>query len=204
MSLKATFDHTQFYELANAILNGITIQCGAEQFIVREVEFYYCNTAHPDQYTHCSEEQQQHCKFYFHKHKNGSYKGGTYKGLDITMSHDGIVYLGCLIRSIENINTHEFIEGPCKSVDTFLHLHHCNDVNDFVKTKSLPLDIFEQKNGLYVVHNDVRRDDIYFGPRIGLSNKYPEFKDKLYRCATNINKIKKQRKTFVKQNGKII
>jgi hypothetical protein len=40
------------------------------------------------------------------------------------------------------------------------------------------------------------------GPRIGLSDKYPEFKDVSYRYATNINLIKKQRKTFVELKKK--
>lgn len=190
--------HTNFLELANVILNNVSLHVNDKTFRICEIEFYYHNNEHPDTYTHCSDEQQMNCKFYFHKYKNGSYKSGTYKGLDITLSPNKNTYFGCLIRSLYDVNNNIFIEGPCKLVNAILSQYECNDVKEFVENKELPLDIYDDTYGFYIMDDNMRYEQIFCGPRIGLSDKYPAFRDLKYRYAIKISNIKKQRKTFEK------
>lgn len=195
------FDHTRFADIADIILNNTIIVAGTQQYAIREIEFYYKNALHPDNYTHCSDEQLQNCKFYFHKFRNGTYKTGTYKGLDITLSPNNETYFGCLIRSIENTQIPNFIEGPCRSVDALLKNVGYDNINDFVVNKQLPLGIYDKSVKIHLEHTPNKLNDtIYCGPRIGLSEKYPDFRNKNYRYATNISRIKKKRKTFVEVN----
>jgi hypothetical protein len=56
-----------------------------------------------DEYTHCNDDQLKYGYWYFHKFPNGSYKGGTFKGLDITLGNNKDKYCGILIRSIYDI-----------------------------------------------------------------------------------------------------
>jgi hypothetical protein len=55
------------------------------EFRLTEIEFYLYSETHPDPYTHRSEEQRAFNAFYFHKFSNGTYKSGTWKGLDICL-----------------------------------------------------------------------------------------------------------------------
>ena len=191
--------HQNFIELADIILNKITLHANDKTFRICETEFYYCGPNHMDTYTHCSDEQRMNCKFYFHKYKTGSYKSGTYKGLDITMSPNKKTYFGCLIRSLYDVEDGVFIEGPCKSVNTILEQFGCKDVKEFVSDKELPLDIYDDSYNFYIMDDDtMKMEQIFNGPRIGLSDKYPEFQNLRYRFATKISNIKKQRKTFQK------
>jgi hypothetical protein len=192
-------DHTHFNEIAKKLLNDSILHVNGIEYKLCEIEFYYHNGEHKDMYTHCSKEQNEKCKFYFHKFHSGTYKSGTYKGMDITLSPNKDTYFGILVRSIMNIKTNEFIEGPCRVVNKILEHFGCKEVYDFVRDKKIPLDIYDETTKLYIIDCVGKfNDEIYKGIRIGLSDKYPEFQIKKYRFATNINKIKKQRKTFSK------
>lgn len=190
-------DYDNFMDLADILLNKTLLKVNHKIFRICEIEFYYFSKAHPDAYTHCSDEQKMKCKFYFHKYKTGAYKSGTYKGMDITMSPDDVAYCGILIRSILDVDTDEFIEGPCCTVNTILRQYKFDNVSDFVAGKKLPLDIYDEEHKLFIVDtNNLKHERIYKGPRIGLSNKYPEYQNAKYRYAIMINRIKKKRKTF--------
>lgn len=192
------FDYKNLNDLADVLLNKTLINVNNKKYRPCEIEFYYKGTGHEDLYTHCSNEQRMKCKFYFHKYKTGSYKSGTYKGMDITMSPDDDAYFGILIRSLCDQENNEFIEGPCKSVNKILEQYGFTEVKEFVNGKQLPLDIYDTSNKFYVINtNDLKQEKIYKGPRIGLSDKYPDYQNINYRYAIMINKIKKQRKTFI-------
>lgn len=199
--LPITFTHFKselFDEIANIFLNQTLINAGQRTYRICEIEFYYCGNGHNDTYVHCSEEQRMKCKFYFHKYHTGTYKSGTYKGLDVTISPNDNIYFGVLIRSIQDCATGEFIEGPCRSVNVLLSQFNCDNVQDFMKNKVAPLDIYNTSSGLYLTHpSSLDICSIYKGPRIGLSDKDLIFRDKLYRYAIMINNIKKKRNTFV-------
>ena len=62
-------------------------------------------------------------KWYMHRMtaKNPmSFKGGSYKGMDLTFGDNKNSYGGILIRSILDLKTNEYIEGPCNTLDAFL------------------------------------------------------------------------------------
>lgn len=192
--LLQTFDYTQFNTLADIILNNTLLIVKDKRYRICEIEFYYQSDQHNDQYSHGSEEQHMLGKFYFHKYKNGTYKSGTYKGLDITVSPNSSVCFGILIRSIQDQDTMQFIEGPCKSVNQMLELFGCQTVNQFVLGKTLPLDIYDTNNQFYLTHTcSLSNESIYMGPRIGLSDKYPDFQSRWYRYAILTHNIKKKR-----------
>jgi hypothetical protein len=200
--------YENFPNIVNILFNNTLLHVNESTYRLCEIEFYYCGDGHRDEYTHCSEEQNQFGKFYFHKYQNGTYKSGTYKGLDITLSPNKDTYFGVLIRSIKNMDNYDFIEGPCKTVDEILKQFDrkptkdgktcsCTEVKHFTDGKELPLDIYDVNNKLYLEHFEETDDyDILTGPRIGLSDKYPEFKDKPYRFVSS-KYVKKQKNTLV-------
>jgi hypothetical protein len=51
---------------------------------------------------------------------NMSFKGGSYKGMDLTFGKKGVVHGGILIRSIMDMQSKEYIEGPCNTLDRIL------------------------------------------------------------------------------------
>lgn len=193
--------YDQFGELANILLNKTILRVKDKRYRLCEIEFYYKGKGHEDLYTHCMDEQRMKCKFYFHRYKTGAYKSGTYKCLDITLSPDNDAYFGILIRSICDMETGEFIEGPCKSVNMMLSQFGFQTVSEFVDGKTVPLDIYDTTNQFHIIDaNDLKQEQIYKGPRIGLSSKYPDYQTLNYRYAIMISKIKKQRKTFIAIN----
>lgn len=199
----SNFDHTKFDQVANQILNHHVLIVKDKTFRICEIEFYYKNKEHNDEYTHCSTEQAMFHTFYFHRYKNGTYKNGTYKGMDLTFGNRSStgehLYCGVLIRSIYNVETNEFIEGPCRTVNKILEINGFADVTGFMKDKnSIPL--YEKNNYLYFnfkVNNNP--DEVFKGMRVGLSDKYLDFQFRDYRYAIMVNRIKKQKK-FKKLN----
>lgn len=179
-----------FVIIADTILNNTIIRSANRKYRICEIEFYLKSDTHPDSYTHCNVDQLKQCTFYFHKFANGSLKNGTFKGMDIVLGHDNI-YFGILIRSIYNLDTDQFIEGPC------------NCVNEIIKNKSLKEFIGNRvefncltEKYLSIESYDLPLLDIFFGNRIGLSDKYPEYKNRPYRFLTMMNKIKKGKKSM--------
>jgi hypothetical protein len=192
-----SWNFDQFDQLANILLNKTLFVANAKKFRLSEIEFYYCGEGHSDTYTHCSDEQQMNGKFYFHKYKTGTYKSGTYKGLDITLSPDKLAYFGILIRSIQDQETGKITEGPCKSVNMLLEQFGHTEVKDFVRDKILPLNIYDEQYQFHIIDtNQLPAQIIYKGPRIGLSDKYPQFKELPYRYAINLDQIHKQKRSM--------
>lgn len=195
MSITKSFEHTKFNEIANTLLNKTVLVVKDKTYRLCEIEFYYKGKDHDDTYTHTINDQSEFGKFYFHKYKNGSYKSGTYKGVDLTFGdRETMLYCGVLIRSMMDVNTKEFIEGPCKCVNKILELFGFNDVKSFMDGKQSPLSIYNKEQQLYIMDSNLDKNDVFVGPRVGLSDKYPEWKMKDYRYATNIKLIKKQKK----------
>ena len=195
---KQNYKVEEFNALANYILNNIIINANGTKYRICEIEFYYYDTTHPDEYVHQSSDQKQYGKYYFHKFHNGTFKAGTFKGLDIILgNHD--TYFGILVRSIKNIESDEFTEGSCNVANKILNCFSVSNVKELFQ-KHYPLssqiDISDDKLKLEPIIQ--KNEIVYTGPRVGLSDKYPEYKTKNYRYCTFINKIKKQKKTMNK------
>ena len=138
----------------------------ATQFQIEEVEIYH----EDDPYTHGHPSQLQvpSDRWYFHrasKKTDAKYKGGSFKGVDITFPGGG-----CLVRSISILPGKKypkgiFIEGPCRVVEWLLEEAGCSDIEDFdikngLKVKG-KLVTYEKGDGVY-------DDYIVSGPRVGL------------------------------------
>lgn len=195
MFTNVSTEFKNFDKIADILLNQTIIYADQNKYRICEIEFYYKGDGHEDTYTHCDDDQLEFKKFYFHKFKNGTYKAGTYKCVDITLGNkDKQIYFGVLIRSIYDIDNKVFIEGPCRSVNKFLEHFSFTTVTDFMKGKPDPLDIEDKTHKFYLEEDKtLTKERVYKGPRIGLSDKYPEFRNKDYRYATMINNIKKEK-----------
>lgn len=190
----------KFDILTSFLLKDIVLIIAGEEYSLEEIELYYYSNNHRDRYTHRSADQLQNSKWYFHKFKNGSYKGGTYKGLDITIGNGIDAYGGILLRSIMNINTNMFIQGPCKIVDHIIEQTENGSLQELINEMN-DLDVFNKKNEFYLKHNkksgEKSSETIFSGPRVGLSLKFPKYLIKNYRFIKKPNKIVKYRNTII-------
>lgn len=190
-------NESYFVQMADRLLNECYLLVNGRKYRLVEIEFYLNSPNHPDLYTHCNPDQLLMNTFYFHKYKTGTYKSGTYKGLDITFgSADENVYFGILIRSIQDMETDEIIDGPCNSVNRILREYDCSDVMEFTEGKNL--DIFKNKRKFILVQtDDLDQEIVSMGPRIGLSEKYPDYQTRNYRFAIYKNRLKKKKTSLV-------
>lgn len=166
-----------------------------ERYSIREIEVYLHCRSHPDPFVHCSPEQQEYMMWYFHRHKTGTYKSGTFKGLDLTLGSNGI-FFGVLIRAIADPSG-TVIEGPCNVVDHILEKYGISDISTFTKGDSLSA-VGNRRNFLLLTdHPTENKFDVYSGPRIGLNkDKDTDYATRRYRFVTDIGKIKKQKKSL--------
>jgi hypothetical protein len=149
---------------------------------------YLHNHIHPDKYTHCDVLQLTYNKFYPHRFNNKTYKNGTYKCLDYTFGDfESKSYFGVLIRSIENIDTKDFFTGPCVSVNELLSNYGETEFKPFMEK-------YDIDQEFKLEDYDFDSEEIYIGPRVGLGDKYPDYKNKNYRFAIKTKQIKKQKK----------
>lgn len=176
-----------FTKYAKKLLNKKILVVKDIEYRICEIEMYYCNDIHPDKYTHCDEMQMEFGEFYPHRFKNGTYKAGTYKCLDIAYGDkETKTYYGILIRSIQRIDTKEFFTGPCVCVRELLSKYDMNEFAEFIEKYDINKEFKLKKK-------EMTKEKIYIGPRVGLGDKYPDYKEKNYRYATNIKLIKKQK-----------
>lgn len=123
-----------FIEIANKILNQMILIINGRKFRICEIEMYLKSSNHPDNYTHSNPDQKSFGKFYFHKYSNGTFKSGTWKGVDIVLGNE-TKYFGILIRSMVELDQNfkpkfsEFIEGPCKCVNKLLEQFGLTEVS---------------------------------------------------------------------------
>lgn len=106
-----------FDRIAERLLNGTHFMVGPERHRFTEIEFYYHGGKHLDTFTHRDPIQTQVGRWYFHKTR-GTYRGGSFKGLDVTFGGDH-AFGGILIRGIEPAGG-QLIDGPSLCVDHML------------------------------------------------------------------------------------
>lgn len=151
----------RFHELANILLNQCILKIGLQDYRISEIEFYVYSKEHQDKYTHCAATQKQYGQWYFHK-KGKSFKGGNYKGLDLTLG-DGENYLGVLIRRIKNYDTNITTDGPSLVVDKILEENKVKDISEFLASPKSVLEIIPQSK--------LDSLEFFMCPRHGLSTK---------------------------------
>lgn len=121
----------------------------------------------------------------------GTYKAGSYKGLDLSFGNPELPATGgILLRSLMPVTVtekdgkilvsnsgskDEFIEGPCNCVNRIL-LETTGDkdkgIKDLVQMPEFNLDAFDQKSNFHLVTNVVMPTrEVIKNPRVGLSLK---------------------------------
>src|SRR6187200_1023890 len=106
-----------FAGIAAALLNRTRWVIAGRPHRLTECEFYYRGPAHDDPFTHGDPVQVHAGRWYFHK-TAGVYRGGSFKGVDITFG-DGTARGGILIRGLE-LPDGAMIDGPSLLVDHVL------------------------------------------------------------------------------------
>ncbi len=107
-----------FLRIADQLLNGTEIVARGQRHRFLEVEVYYTHPEeHPDPFTHKETLQLECGRWYFHR-TGGEYRGGSFKGLDLSFG-DGTAFAGMLLRGIETAEG-EVIDGPSLLVDRLL------------------------------------------------------------------------------------
>ena len=188
------------------LMNKHVLKAGVNNYRLCELEVYINNTAHPDIFTHDSEEQSIPDIWYFHK-RGGTYKSGTYKGLDITHPiGDG--FGGILVRSIMNIKTEALIEGPCNVVNELLRACKQKNISDLVDVISSTLNcescpVYDPNSPLHLAFCELNSRQIYTAPRVGLTLKGDNREERSkyimrdYRYSTFPKRVKKLRYGWV-------
>lgn len=186
VTVHPTTETHPFIDLAKTLLTKRVLQIGPRVYEFTEIEFYRYDEKHPDPYTHRHPDQLQYGKFYFHRSSNSSnasYKGGTYKGLDISLGDGSKSYCAILIRSIYNPDT-GMICGPCNVVDHILASCDVKSIDELVGPSAL--DISNNHRMIHVrspeeTKTSIASSPIYCGPRIGLGSHSPEWQKQPYR-----------------------
>jgi 3-methyladenine DNA glycosylase Mpg len=193
-----------FDEVSQQLLLRTELVINGQPYNILEIEFYVCNDQHPDIFCHQFRDQKTNLQWYFHRasEKLHSYKGGNYKGLDITCGSESS-YGGILIRSIQSEKGGSVIDSPCKCVNQILIVCGCTTVKNLV-TEKLKNDITITNPLLYLQGKQVTCNlNIFQSHRVGLTLKTSnpvklklrhQYISKLYRYLTHPTQIAKYKK----------
>ena len=111
-----------FADIAARLLNGWDLSIRGEPYRLAEIEFYhYSPPGHADPFAHRNPIQRLLGRWCFHRagrEGGGSYRGGSFKGLDLTFG-DGQAFGGILIRGFVAPDG-ALIDGPSLCVDHLL------------------------------------------------------------------------------------
>jgi hypothetical protein len=183
---------SDFDLIADTIMNKHIFKVAAVCYRICEIEFYLHSDLHRDTYIHRAPEQASVGMLYFHKRGN-SYRGGSFKGLDITFAEGA--FGGILIRSLLRIHDNVFIEGPCNCVNEILKSSASESIYDFVSK----LDALTINNNITSLEQCANYEKkIYISKRVGLNPTTDhEFAEAPYRFISMPGLIKKQRADMI-------
>jgi len=182
----------EFDRIADVLLNKVILNIGNVPHRLVEIEFYYHSDAHADVFAHRDPIQKNLGMWYFHK-SGTSYRGGSYKGLDIALGQQR-GHAGVLIRSLEKVGElKSLVEGPSLSVDHILKLTSNATIVDLVG-KLLENSVSKSPSPLHLAFpaSPLVTAAVYKSPRVGLTLKKSDSKEerlyflmKHYRYFTN-------------------
>jgi hypothetical protein len=110
-----------FARIAERLLTGCRLVAGGKPHRLVEVEVYYHGPGHQDVFAHRDPVQLHPGRWYFHRTR-GQYRGGSFKGLDLSFGGkaDGkLAYGGVLFRGLVDDSGMQ-IDGPSLLVDYLL------------------------------------------------------------------------------------
>jgi hypothetical protein len=157
-----------FTSIAERLLNGSRLLVGRQPYRLVEIEFYYWSPTHPDPFTHRDPIQFDIGHWYFHRTR-GVYRGGSFKGLDLTFGH-GDASGGILIRGLETPDG-TLIDGPSLCVDHLLNATEAATVAELDRASNKRL-AWEKGNPLVLEEIDPGEErPLLRSPRVGLMLK---------------------------------
>ncbi|HEY7330469.1 MAG TPA: hypothetical protein VH592_22705 [Gemmataceae bacterium] len=157
-----------FTRIAERLLNGSRLVVRRRPYRLVEIEFYYWSKAHPDPFTHRDPIQFDIGHWYFHR-THGVYRGGSFKGLDLTFGH-GDASGGILIRGLQTPDG-TLIDGPSLCVDHLLDATGSATVAELDRAINKQL-AWEDGNPLMLETTDVlEKRSLFRSPRVGLMLK---------------------------------
>jgi len=161
-----------FRKISETLMNSYTLEIASRSHRIAEVEYYFCGDKHMDIFTHQDVLQESSGNWYFHRTGKG-YKGGSFKGLDITFGQKG--FGGILIRAIVAIDTDEYIEGPCNCVNHILTLNRSKkgipEISEFVEFERFDLSVTQRGRLFLKQNNTLEQLAVVASPRVGLTLK---------------------------------
>ena len=156
-----------FTQIAERLMNGSVLMVGNEAHRFVEVEFYYKGEGHPDPFTHGDALQLETGRWYFHR-TAGVYRGGSFKGLDLTFGSAG-AYGGVLIRGIETADG-SLVDGPSLCVDHLLEKTRCRTVAELDDAIGGRV-AWDSNNVLFLDEASAASKPLLRSARVGLSLK---------------------------------
>jgi hypothetical protein len=201
-------DHTTNIEyIANSLLNSTVLIINGTPYAICEVEMYLKSETHLDLYSHATPDQLTYGKWAFHRYNTGSFRSGTFKGVDVSLG-DGKNWYGILIRSMYHPSD-GMIVGPCRVVHFILEAYGLTpdtagltwfvSGNSNVQSKfPEPLCVLNNRHNFVLANAIPANIQVWKGPRIGLSDKYPEFRERKYRFLVHPHLIKKDVRSLCK------
>jgi hypothetical protein len=139
-----------FSRIAGRLLNGSFLNIRGETHRLTEIEFYYWSTDHADPFAHRHSVQTHLARWYFHR-TGDAYRGGTYKGVDLTLATPQGV-----------------IDGPSLVVDYLLRTCGVRTVAELDATISVRT-AWDQSSPLYFVDAQDRNHAVLACARVGLT-----------------------------------
>ncbi|MDI1478213.1 hypothetical protein [Polyangium sp. y55x31] len=160
-----------FCRAAQLLLNHATLFVAGSSYRLAEIEFYWYGPGHEDPFAHRDPIQVNSGVWYFHR-QGGTYKGGTYKGVDIAMGRRPDTYVGILIRSLVDPASDTLIEGSCTCVDHVLSRTGKESVAALAGSFDGSIDP-RKGSPLYLAHEDPQGGaaEVFDSPRVGLTLK---------------------------------
>lgn len=183
------------HHAAASLLFRTALLVNGTKFRITEIEFYLDG----DPYTHADSQQINTTgAWYFHRANGKTFKGGTFKGLDLTCRPPGKAG-GVLIRAIAAEDGGEVVEGPCKVVDRILSEAGCSGIAELVEHKEFDWSAFGINGILTLRECDAARAPVCVSgwpgyataPRVGLSDRYPSHRDARLRFLSNVRATRK-------------
>ncbi|RKZ83057.1 MAG: hypothetical protein DRR19_19680 [Candidatus Parabeggiatoa sp. nov. 1] len=159
-----------FPQTAQLLLNSTRFIVLQQSYRLLEIEFYYYSDQHPDPFTHCDPLQKTSDRWYFHR-DGGSYRGGSFKGLDISFGPEN-TFGGILIRTIA-ADDGTIINGCSLCVDHLLaqtQFQNIAALDEAINERS----IWDKSSPLHLEHlsdTEPTPRKLIMTPRVGLTLK---------------------------------
>lgn len=182
-------------ECAKVILLESILHLGSTTYDILEIEFYLNNGGdHADPYAH-SVQYPKRIKpiqgvigsWYFHRFTGMKTYTHTRRGLDLTLGDAAAgIYGGILIRSIRNRSDGVVISGPSRIVGELIKQVNDPALIETIATRVEQGSAFQQKYNVFISGQtpDVTTS-VFKSARVGLGERNPEYRARLYRFFTS-------------------